>query len=270
MTSGGGGVLVVIPARLAATRLARKPLLRATGKYLVQHVWERASAIRSATALLVATDSEEIASAVREFGGEAVMTSSGCQSGSDRVAEAAETRGEELVVNLQGDEPEFEPADVDALVAAMRADASLPMGTLAAVAEAEELDQPSVVKVVRDRAGRALYFSRAAIPHDRGNDHGAGVAALRHVGIYAFRREALLRFARLEPTPLELTESLEQLRALENGWDIAVVLGHRAPPGIDTPDDYDAFCARLAAAAPLTSTMASTADRTDPRENSAT
>jgi 3-deoxy-manno-octulosonate cytidylyltransferase (CMP-KDO synthetase) len=249
---GGPGVLVVIPARLAATRLPGKPLLDATGRTLVQHVWDRAREIGSATAVLVATDAPEIADAVRAFGGACVLTSPDCASGTDRVAEAAAGRDEDLVVNLQGDEPEFEPADVDDLIAAMRADPSLPMGTIAAPAVGDDSVRPSVVKVVRDRAGRALYFSRAAIPHVRDPDEAAPATerapVLRHVGIYAFRRRALAEFATLPPTPLERTEKLEQLRALENGWAIHVVVGRRAPPGIDTPEDYDAFRRRVAAA----------------------
>lgn len=247
-----GGVAVVIPARRASTRLPGKPLLRRTGKYLVEHTYERALGIASADVVLVATDDEEVAAAVRSFGGTAVMTSPACESGTDRVAEAVRGRGEDLVVNVQGDEPEFDVADVDALVAAMAAEPSLPMGTLAAVAEPEERDRPSVVKVVVDRAGDALYFSRARIPHVRdaadADSADAVAPVLRHVGIYAYRREALLAFAALAPTPLERTERLEQLRALEHGWRIRVVRGRRAPPGIDTPEDYEAFVARVAAA----------------------
>ena len=268
MSGGGGGggmgcdegVLVVIPARLAATRLPGKPLLRDTGKYLVQHVWERAREIHAATAVLVATDSEEIAAAVRSFGGDVVLTSVDCASGTDRVAEAALGRDEDVIVNLQGDEPEFEPGDVEALIAAMLADASLPMGTIAAPAVGDDSVRPSVVKVVRNRAGRALYFSRAAIPHvrdprDSGDAPSEEAAALRHVGVYAFRRWALAEFATLAPTPLERTEKLEQLRALEHGWDIHVVLGRRAPPGIDTPEDYEAFRRRVAASVPGASSL---------------
>jgi 3-deoxy-manno-octulosonate cytidylyltransferase (CMP-KDO synthetase) len=243
--AGEPGVLVVIPARLAATRLPRKPLLRRSGKYLVEHVWERACRIEAATAVLVATDSTEIAAAVASFGGEAVLTSPDCASGTDRVAEAAEGRSEALIVNLQGDEPEFDVEDVDRLVAAMIAAPSVPMGTIASPAEPDEIERPSVVKVVRSRAGRALYFSRAAIPHVRDPDTEIPAAALRHVGIYAFRRSALDQFAQLPPSPLECTEKLEQLRALENGWAIHVVIGRRAPPGIDTERDYQEFLARV-------------------------
>ena len=240
-----GGVLVVIPARLAATRLPRKPLLRRTGKFLIQHVWERACRLESATAVLVATDSAEIVDAVASFGGQAVLTSPDCASGTDRVAEAARGRAEAIVVNLQGDEPEFDVDDVDRLVAAMIAEPSLRMGTIAAPVEPGEIERPSVVKVVRNRAGRALYFSRAAIPHVRDPDTKSPAAALRHVGIYAFRRSALDQFAQLPPSPLECTEKLEQLRALENGWAIHVVIGRRAPPGIDTERDYQEFLARV-------------------------
>ena len=263
--SGAGrpGVLVVIPARVASTRLPRKPLLPAAGRPLIVHVWERARQIPSATAVVVATDSPEVAEAVRAAGGEAVMTSASHASGTDRVAEVARARGEELIVNVQGDEPDLEVADVEALVAAMLRDPSLPMGTIAAPAGEVDRVRPSVVKVVRDRSGRALYFSRAAIPHvrdapDRGalpaeagaarpgnGSPGAPAPLLRHVGVYAFRRQALLRFAELPPSPLERTEMLEQLRALENGWAVHVVVGRRAPAGIDTPEDYEAFRRRV-------------------------
>jgi 3-deoxy-manno-octulosonate cytidylyltransferase (CMP-KDO synthetase) len=238
--------VIVIPARLRSTRLPEKPLLRETGKYLIQHTVERARQVAGVTAVLVATDDERIAAAVRSFGGDAVMTSPSHATGTDRVAEAVRARSEPFVVNVQGDEPEFAPDEVAALLEALREDASLPLGTLAAVAEAPELESPSAVKVVLDRRGRALYFSRSRIPFHR--DVPAGQApetpVLRHVGIYAFRREALLAFAALPSTPLERAEKLEQLRALENGWPVHVVVGRRAPPGIDTREDYEAFVRR--------------------------
>jgi len=243
-----GGVLVVLPARFASTRLPGKPLLRETGKYLVQHTWESARKLTSATAVIVATDDERIAAAVRSFGGEVAMTSPACATGSDRVAEVARARGEELVVNLQADEPEFDADDVDRLVRAMAEEPSLPIGTLACVAEPGERERDSVVKVVCDRRGRALYFSRAPIPHHR--DAGPEEApTLRHVGVYVYRREALLEFQRLPQTPLERAEKLEQLRALEHGWSIRVVTGRRAPPGIDTAGDYAAFVRRASVSA---------------------
>lgn len=246
------GVLVVLPARYASTRLPGKPLLRETGKFLVQHAWERARSLATATAVVVATDDERIAAAVRSFGGEVAMTSPACATGSDRVAEVARGRSEELVVNLQADEPEFDPGDVDALVRAMREDPSLPLGTLAAVADPGERARPSVVKVVCDRRGRALYFSRAEIPHHRdaaGPGEPEEAPTLRHVGIYVYRREALLEFTRLPQTPLEKAEKLEQLRALEHGWPIRVLVGKRAPAGIDTPADYAEFVRRTSVSA---------------------
>jgi 3-deoxy-manno-octulosonate cytidylyltransferase (CMP-KDO synthetase) len=237
------GALIVLPARHASTRLPGKPLLRATGKYLVQHTWEQARRIGAASAVVIATDDERIAAAARSFGAEVAMTSPACATGSDRVAEVARARSEEIVVNLQADEPEFDPVDVDRLLAALAAEPSVPLATLAVVAGPGERERPSVVKVVCDARGRALYFSRAPIPHHR--DAGPEEApTLRHVGIYAFRREALLRFTSLGETPLERAEKLEQLRALEHGWEVLVVRGGRAPAGIDTPEDYAAFVRR--------------------------
>jgi 3-deoxy-manno-octulosonate cytidylyltransferase (CMP-KDO synthetase) len=248
LSAGAGGVLVVLPARFASTRLPGKPLLRETGKYLVQHAWEQAKRLSAASTVVVATDDERIAAAVRSFGGEVAMTSPDCATGSDRVAEVARGRSEELVVNLQADEPEFEVEDVDALVRAMQAEPSLPMGTLAVVAGPGERERPSAVKVVCDRRGRALYFSRAPIPHHR--DGGVEEApTLRHVGIYAFRRDFLLEFTRLPQTPLEKAEKLEQLRALEHGREIRVLVGRRAPAGIDTLEDYEAFVRRASVSA---------------------
>lgn len=250
MTEDGrvSDVLVVVPARYASTRLPGKPLLEVAGRPLVQHVYERALSLAGSPPVVVATDDERIREAVTAFGGVAVLTSPDCPSGTDRVAEVARARTESLVVNLQGDEPEFSVADVDALIAVMRAEPSVPMGTLAAVtSDSELLDQESVVKVVCDQGGRALYFSRAGIPHRRsGGERVAPV--LQHVGIYAYRRDALLELSELSPTPLERTESLEQLRALENGYSIRVVVGEPAAPGIDTPEDYEAFRRRMAAA----------------------
>lgn len=224
-------------------RLPEKPLLAETGRPLVVHTWERARACGRAERVVVATDDARIADAVRRAGGEAVMTSPDCPSGTDRVAEAARAcPGPDLVLNLQGDEPEMEPGDLDALLLEMETDPSVDMGTLAAPLAPGDRGKPSVVKVVVDRRGDALYFSRAPIPFER--DGPGPAAARRHVGVYAYRREFLERFARLEPTPLERTESLEQLRALEHGVRIRVVDVAAAPAGIDTAEDYAAFVAR--------------------------
>ena len=236
--------LIVIPARMGAQRLPGKPLLSETGKPLVVHTMEAARRAREARRVVVATDDARIADAVRAAGGEAVMTSADCRSGTDRVAEAARALpGQDLVLNVQGDEPEIEAASLDALIAAMEAVPSIPMGTLAApIASEEEAAAPSVVKVVVDRSGFALYFSRAAIPFRR--DAAGPARTFRHVGVYAYRREFLAEFASLPETPLERTEMLEQLRALEHGRRIRVVPVDRAPPGIDTREDYEAFVRR--------------------------
>ncbi len=236
--------LVVIPARMGAQRLPGKPLLAETGKPLVVHTWEAARGARCAARVVVATDDGRIADAVRAAGGEAVMTSPDCPSGTDRVAEAARAiPGEDLVLNVQGDEPEIAASDLDRLASAMETDPGIPMGTLGSPLESgEEFLSPSVVKVVVDATGCALYFSRAPIPFRR-SDLG-GAPALRHVGVYAYRRSFLEGFASLPQTPLERTEMLEQLRALENGHRIRVVPADRAPPGIDTREDYEAFVRR--------------------------
>ena len=236
--------LIVIPARMGAERLPGKPLLAETGRPLVVHTWEAARRARCASKVVVATDDERIAAAIRSAGGNAVLTSPGCRSGTDRVAEAArECPGEDLVLNVQGDEPEVDPAGLDALEAAMEQDAGVEMGTLAAPLGSDgEFASPQVVKVVVDARGFALYFSRAPVPFRR--DAAGPARPLRHLGVYAFRREFLGRFAALPQTPLERTEMLEQLRALENGARIRVVTVDRAPPGVDTREDYEAFVRR--------------------------
>jgi 3-deoxy-manno-octulosonate cytidylyltransferase (CMP-KDO synthetase) len=239
--------LLVIPARMASVRLPGKPLLAETGMPLVVHTWVQARLCQRATRVVVATDDVRIADAVRHHGGEAVMTSAACATGTDRVAEAARAcPGPDLILNLQGDEPEIEPRDLDALLEAMEAEPDVSMGTLAAPLSPDDAVSPSTVKVVTSVRGDALYFSRAIIPFHRDGATGATAAAAprRHVGVYAFRREFLDGFAALPPTPLERTEMLEQLRALEHGHRIRVVDVTSAPAGIDTPEDYAAFVAR--------------------------
>lgn len=236
------GALVVIPARLASTRLAEKALLEETGRPLVVHTLERARGARRVSRVVVATDDRRILEAVEAHGGEARMTSPDHPSGTDRVAEVARGAGETVVINLQGDEPEVDPDLIDAMVEAVetRPDADL---VTAAVRfpDAEAAEDPDAVKVVVDSRGNALYFSRARIPYLR----GAEAAPPRlHVGLYAFRREALLRFTEFEPTLLERTERLEQLRALENGMVVHVVDWPRGHAGIDTIEDYRNFVTR--------------------------
>jgi 3-deoxy-manno-octulosonate cytidylyltransferase (CMP-KDO synthetase) len=236
--------VTIIPARYASVRLPGKALAVVAGKPLIQHTWERARRLSSADAVLVATDDERIAAAVRGFGGTAVMTSGVHPSGTDRVAEAARELPAAVVVNLQGDEPVFDVAAVDDLVRLMLAEPAIEMGTLAhPIADDAEHRETNVTKVVVDRAGYALYFSRAPIPYRRQPNFAT---PLRHIGIYVFRSQFLQRFARLRPTPLEQSETLEQLRALEHGARIRVLVTPHASPGVDTPADLVRLTAHLA------------------------
>jgi 3-deoxy-manno-octulosonate cytidylyltransferase (CMP-KDO synthetase) len=231
--------LGIIPARYGSTRLPGKPLVPLAGKPLVQHVWERARRARRLAGLVVATDDERIATVVTGFGGVAVMTSPGHASGTDRLAEVARSRSAALYVNIQGDEPLLEPDDVDTLVEGLARDPSSPMGTLAVpLTDPREAEDANVVKVVCDATGRALYFSRARIPHPRNPETGGpGAAWLKHIGIYAYRSDFLLEFASWPPTPLERMEGLEQLRALERGCAIRVFPARGRYLGVDTPED---------------------------------
>jgi 3-deoxy-manno-octulosonate cytidylyltransferase (CMP-KDO synthetase) len=242
-------VIAIIPARYASTRFPAKPLARHTGKYLIQHVVEQVNRAQRITTCVVATDDQRIADAVRSFGGQVAMTREDHPSGTDRIAEVvAATPGSpsDLILNVQGDEPEIEPAVLDQLIGRMQEDAACPMGTLACPFPADsDPDDPNAVKVVINRAGRALYFSRARIPYPRA-DVGAAerLGWLLHLGVYAYRRDFLLQFASWPPSALERMERLEQLRVLDNGYPIAVEVVQRASVGIDTPADYDAFVAR--------------------------
>ena len=233
--------LAVIPARFGATRFPGKPLAMLGGKPMLQHVWERARAARGLDELVIATDDERIASAARAFGAAVEMTSPECASGTDRVAEVARRRpAADVILNLQGDEPELETEAVSRLVEAMRADAGIRMGTVAHhEPDLALLARDEVVKVVLDRDGFALYFSRADIA-----SASRGGPALRHAGVYAFRRELLLEFAGWPPGVLEQAERLEQLRAVERGVRIKVVLGERPFAGVDTPEQMAALEAR--------------------------
>ena len=236
----------VIPARWASVRFPAKVLARDTGRYLIQHVCEAALAARSIQRVFVAADDRRIVEAVESFGCEAVMTRTDHASGTDRVAEVAQNLDADIVVNVQGDEPEIDPAAIDRLVSRLETP-DCRMATLAcpfaAVPGGDPAD-PNAVKVVIDARGRAMYFSRACIPCARDGAYVGGSGPLLHLGTYAYRREFLLRLAALEPTPLEQTERLEQLRALEHGYDIFVTVVERAVVGIDTPEDYAAFVKR--------------------------
>lgn len=212
----------VIPARYQSSRLEGKALADIHGKPMVQHVFERAVAARCLDEVLVATDDERILTAVRGFGGEAVMTSAGHRSGTDRVAEAVRARHADVVVNIQGDEPMLDPAMVSEVTAPFRAGTDAGIVTLKKpVLNEADFAEPGVVKVVTDPAGRALYFSRSLIPYPR--ERTAHFAVFEHIGLYAYARGALLKMAELAPSQLEEIEGLEQLRALENGIGILVV-----------------------------------------------
>jgi 3-deoxy-manno-octulosonate cytidylyltransferase (CMP-KDO synthetase) len=242
-------VVAIIPARYGSTRFPGKALAQKTGKFLIQHVYERAAAARRISRCLVATDDERITAAVRSFGGEAVMTRPDHPSGTDRIAEVVRAlpgKPNDVIVNVQGDEPEVEPAYLDRLVERMVREPDCPAGTLACpFPPGSDPRDPNCVKVVRNRAGRALYFSRALIPYAR--DGGGQMTPgdwLLHLGVYAYRRAFLLDFAGWEPGPLEQAEQLEQLRVLENGHALLVEVVEQACVGIDTPEEYEQFVGR--------------------------
>ena len=236
----GSSVIAIIPARFESTRLPGKPLALIHGKPMIQHVYERTAAARGVERVIVATDDERIRSAVRDFAGEVVMTDPRHASGTDRIAEVAETLDAEIVVNVQGDLPYLAADMVERAVAPMLDDASIPMSTLSTpITALEEWRNPNVVKVVCDENGFALYFSRSPIPYRRDADANTGVLGQRHIGLYVYRRDFLLTFAGLQPTPLEHSEKLEQLRALERGFRIRVVEVEKAAIEVDTPQDLE-------------------------------
>jgi len=238
-------VICIIPARYGSRRFPGKPLASDTGRPLIQHVCEAAAAARRVDTVLVATDEERIRQAVEGFGGRCVMTRSEHPCGTSRVAEAADAFPEaDVVINVQGDEPDLDPALLDRLVETMEADASIEAATLAGPLAEEEWDDPGAVKVVLDARGDALYFSRAPVPHARDGEASRRAPRLKHFGIYAYRAAALREFAAMPPSPLERTERLEQLRWLEHGRRMRVLLTDARPGGIDTPEDYAAFVRR--------------------------
>jgi len=238
----------VIPARYGAQRFPGKPLARQTGKFLVQHVYENAAKARCFERVIIATDDQRIADAVKSFGGNVQMTRADHPSGTDRVAEVAQGLDAEIIVNVQGDEPDIPPRLLEQLVGLLAAHPEAQMATLATrCRDMNEALSPNVVKVAIDGGGRALYFSRATIPFDRtaflAGESFPYQQYFRHIGVYAYRREFLLRFPSMPQTPLEKLESLEQLRALEHGHAIVVAEVDYAGHGIDTPEQYAAFVA---------------------------
>ncbi len=232
---------ILIPARFGSTRLEGKVLLRESGKYLIQHVVERARLATGATRVLVLTDDDRVEHAVHDFGGNVIRTRADHVSGTDRCAEAAESLHEDIFVNVQGDEPLFDPTDLAALAAAVHEGADIATLGYPFEDDAQRADLHAV-KALRDEDGWALGFQRDAPADDVEGE------VLHHVGIYAFRRSRLLEFTSLEPTEGEKREKLEQLRALEHGWRIQVLDASSPAFGIDTRADYDAFLARLSEA----------------------
>ncbi|HBL25105.1 MAG: 3-deoxy-manno-octulosonate cytidylyltransferase [Syntrophorhabdaceae bacterium] len=229
--------LIVIPARYESTRLPGKPLLEIAGKPLIRLVYERAGESRLKDRIIVATDDERIAEAVSSFGAEAVMTSPSCRSGTDRVFEAIKEMEADIIINLQGDEPFIRPDMADLLFSVMEKE-DLDMATLCCpIANDKEYHDPNTVKVVLDRHGFALYFSRSPIPYLRNSSNRP--LLYKHIGIYAFKRDFLERFVAMPKSRLEEMESLEQLRVLENGFRIRVLTTHYDGFGIDTLADLE-------------------------------
>jgi 3-deoxy-manno-octulosonate cytidylyltransferase (CMP-KDO synthetase) len=248
--------ICVIPARFSSTRFPGKIVASDTGKPLVQHVVEQAKAARRISDVIVAVDDQRIVDALASYGTRCVMTSPRHLSGTDRVAEVAqslseslgeplgESLSESIIVNVQGDEPEIEPQTIDALVERLEKGEGDMATAATPFADGDDPDDPNLVKVVISLSGNALYFSRSRIPFERDQAESSRPAYYLHQGIYAYRREFLLELASWPPTPLEMTEKLEQLRVLEHGRSIDVILTRRAVHGIDTPQQYREFVRR--------------------------
>ena len=244
-------VSVVIPSRFASTRFPGKPLVDIGGQTMIERVYRQSAAARGISGVVVATDDDRIVQAVRAFGGDVVMTSAAHESGTDRIAEVARGLDADLIVNVQGDEPGLAPEAIEQAIAPLIDDPSILMGTLGApLDEARDLANPHVVKVLVDGHGFALYFSRAAVPFRR-QETALGTSVLQHVGLYVYRRTFLLELAALPRTPLEQSESLEQLRALEHGYRIKVTHTRYRSVSVDTPEDLE-HVRRLAADGRLT------------------
>jgi len=267
-------IIVCIPGRYGSTRFPAKVLAKDTGKFLIQHVYEQAKLAKLPNRVIIAADDKRIADAAKTFGAECIMTNPDCSSGTDRIAEAIKKladsgqriadrkdkklnairytlNADDVVVNLQGDEPEIDPANIDTVAKLLLDNIDYPMATLAAEFETkEQIADPNIVKVVtmnneQRTMNRAIYFSRSVIPYDRENTGiGSVKNYLRHLGIYAYRKDFLLKITKLPQTPLEKLEKLEQLRAIENGFDILVAKVKHTCAGIDTPEQYAEFVKR--------------------------
>jgi 3-deoxy-manno-octulosonate cytidylyltransferase (CMP-KDO synthetase) len=246
-------VVVCIPARYESSRFPGKVLARDTGKYLVQHTYEQACRAKLPAEVIIAADDQRVIDAAQGFGARCVLTSPEHQSGTDRIAEAVTDMEADIIVNLQGDEPEIDPGHIDQvaeiLIQSQREEGhrqKAPMATLGApLASPEQIANPNVVKVITDLAGRAIYFSRSVIPYDR-DAQGIGSPGhhLRHIGMYAYCKDFLLEITKLPQSPLEKLEKLEQLRVIENGYSILVGRIEHACDGIDTPEQYAEFVKR--------------------------
>jgi len=230
-------IVCVIPARYSSTRLPGKPLADIAGKPMIQRVYEQAVLAKCSARVIVATDHSLVYDAVEGFGGEVLMTSPDHSTGTDRLAEVAEKiLDADLIINVQGDEPMIQPEVIDQLAEAFNHNSDLQMATLMTEMDKSEYYTPSAVKVITDLQGYALYFSRSLIPFPRAE---LGLPVYKHIGIYAYRRDFLLKYAKMTPTPLEKTESLEQLRALEHGYRIKVLKTDFKSVGVDTMEDLE-------------------------------
>lgn len=238
--------VVVIPARYGSTRFTAKIVASDTGKPLVQHVVDRVRQCVLVSDVIVATDDARIVDALRPFETRTMMTSSAHPSGTDRVAEVARGLTADIIVNVQGDEPEIEPGTIDGLIEHLQNHPQTPMATAAtSLPPGADVNDPNLVKVAMNQAGRAVYFSRSPIPFHRDSASGALPVYHLHLGIYAYQRKALLDFAVLPPGNLESIEKLEQLRAIEHSWPIHVMIVDRATHGIDTLEQYSCFVKRF-------------------------
>jgi 3-deoxy-manno-octulosonate cytidylyltransferase (CMP-KDO synthetase) len=239
-------ILAVIPARFSSTRFPGKVLAKDTGKFLIQHTYEQACAASLPEKVIIAADDEKVVAAAKTFGAECVLTSAEHKSGTDRIAEAVADMDVEIIVNLQADEPEIDPGNIDHLAQLLIDNPDCPMATLAAEFQsAEQVADPNIVKAITDCNDRAIYFSRLPIPYDREKSGIGNVQQyLRHIGIYAYRKEFLLKITALPQTPLEKIEKLEQLRAIENGFSILVGKVKHTCDGIDTAEQYAEFVTR--------------------------
>jgi 3-deoxy-manno-octulosonate cytidylyltransferase (CMP-KDO synthetase) len=254
-------ILGVIPARYASSRFPGKALAKVDSRTMLECVYERVSMARYLGSIIIATDDLRIADAARSFGARIMMTRDDHVSGTDRVAEVASAFADyELVVNIQGDEPLIDPTAIDASVLPLLEEPAIPMGTLKKrIEDPAEINDPNAVKVVTDRFENALYFSRSTIPHSR---DGESVPLYKHIGLYVYRRDFLLRYSDLIPGPLEKAERLEQLRALENGFQIRVVETDYESFGVDTPGDLERVQRMVRAG--QTAVLSEDAERTDP------